>query len=108
MRYEAARNAFALKMAALHDLSLDLSMADNVDELCRRAVILGQRVLGYDRIGIWFIDPSDPALLYGSYGTDEDGHIRDERGVHLGLRFGFGFFKFCAKGVLERAVKLVR
>ena len=81
MRYEAARNAFALKMAALHDLSLDLSMADNVDELCRRAVILGQRVLGYDRIGIWFIDPSDPALLYGSYGTDEDGHIRDERGV---------------------------
>lgn len=81
MRYEAARNAFAMKMAALHDLSLELSLADNVDELCRRAVIMGQRVLGYDRIGIWFIDPSDPALLYGSFGTDEGGRIRDERGI---------------------------
>jgi diguanylate cyclase (GGDEF)-like protein len=81
LRYEAARNAFALKMAALHDLSLELSLADNVDELCRRAIILGHRVLGYDRIGIWFIDPSDPGLLYGSFGTDEEGRIRDERGV---------------------------
>jgi diguanylate cyclase (GGDEF)-like protein len=81
LRYEAARNAFALKMAALHDLSLDLSLADDVDELCRRAVILGQRVLGYDRIGIWFTDAADPGLLYGSFGTDESGRLRDERGI---------------------------
>jgi diguanylate cyclase (GGDEF)-like protein len=81
LRYEAARNAFALKMAALHDLSLDLSLADNVDELCRKAVVLGQKVLGYDRIGIWFVDVADPALLYGSYGSDEAGRVRDERGV---------------------------
>lgn len=80
-RFEAARNAFALKMAALHDLSLDLSLADDVDELCRRAVELGHRVLGYDRIGIWFIDPADPGLLFGSFGTDETGRVRDERGV---------------------------
>jgi diguanylate cyclase (GGDEF)-like protein len=68
-------------MAALHDLSLDLSLADDVDDLCRRAVDLGQRVLGFDRIGIWFVDSADSALLYGSYGTDEEGRIRDERGV---------------------------
>ena len=80
-RFEAARNAFALKMAALHDLSLDLSITDDVDELCKRAVELGHRVLGYDRISIWFIDPADPALLFGSYGTDETGRVRDERGV---------------------------
>jgi diguanylate cyclase (GGDEF)-like protein len=80
-KFEAARNAFALKMAALHDLSLDLSLADDVDDLCRRAVGLGHRILGFDRIGIWFIDPLDSALLYGSYGTDETGLIRDERGV---------------------------
>jgi diguanylate cyclase (GGDEF)-like protein len=80
-RFEAARNAFAMKMAALHDLSLELSMAEDVDELCRRAVILGQRVLGYDRIAVWFVDPSDPAVLRGSYGTDEAGRVRDERGI---------------------------
>ncbi len=79
--FEAARNAFAMKMAALHDLSLDLSLADDVDDLCRRAVGLGHRILGYDRIGIWFVDPEDPALLSGSFGTDEAGLIRDERGV---------------------------
>ena len=79
--FEAARNAFALKMAALHDLSLDLSLSEDVDDLCRRAVGLGHRILGCDRIGIWFVDAEDPALLYGSYGTDEAGLIRDERGV---------------------------
>ena len=81
MRYEAARNAFALKMAALHDISLELALAEDVDELCRKAVVLGQRVLGFDRIGIWFIDAADPALLFGSFGTDEAGRVRDERGV---------------------------
>jgi diguanylate cyclase (GGDEF)-like protein len=80
-RLDAARNAFALKMAALHDLSLELSMAEDVDDLCRRAVGLGHRVLGFDRIGLWFVDPADPALLYGSFGTDESGGIRDERGI---------------------------
>jgi diguanylate cyclase (GGDEF)-like protein len=85
LRYEAARNAFALKMATLHDLSLELSLADDVDELCRRAVILGQRVLGFDRIGIWFVDPDDPDELYGSFGTDEAGRIRDERGARYRL-----------------------
>ncbi len=82
LRNETARNSFALKMAALHDLSLELSLSENVDELCRRAVVLGHNVLGFDRIGIWFVAPSDPALLYGSFGMDEAGRIRDERGVH--------------------------
>jgi diguanylate cyclase (GGDEF)-like protein len=76
---EAARSAFALKMAALHDLSLDLSLAENVDDLCRRAVTLGHDILGFDRIGIWFVDQEDSALLFGSYGIDEKGKLRDER-----------------------------
>lgn len=80
-RPASTRNIFALKLAALHDLSVDLSLADSVDELCRRAVGLGYKVLGFDRIGIWFVDPSDPGQLRGSFGTDESGGIRDERGL---------------------------
>jgi diguanylate cyclase (GGDEF)-like protein len=80
-RHEAARNAFALKMAALHDLSLELSLSEDVDDLCRRAVTMGHRILGYDRISVWFVDPLDPGLLFGTYGTDESGKLRDERGV---------------------------
>ena len=82
VRGEAARNSFALKMAALHDLSLELALADDVDELCRRAVVLGHNILGFDRIGIWFVEPSDPAILYGSFGMDDKGRIQDERGIH--------------------------
>jgi len=76
---EAARNAFALKMAALHDLSLDLVLAEDQAQLCQRAVEQGRSILGIDRIGIWFADPEDPAVLYGSFGVDESGNIRDER-----------------------------
>jgi len=80
-RNEAARNAFALKMAALHDLSLELSLSEDVDDLCRRAVTMGHLILGYDRISIWFVDQLDPGLLFGTYGTDESGRLRDERGI---------------------------
>jgi diguanylate cyclase (GGDEF)-like protein len=80
---EGALERFAIKMAALHDLSVDLSVAEGIDELCERAVTLGRIVLGFDRIGIWFVDSMDPGIMRGSYGTDESGNIRDERGVVL-------------------------
>ena len=74
---------FAIQMASLHDLSGELSVAEGIEELCERAVRLGRIVLGFDRIGIWFIDSEDPSILYGSFGTDESGRVRDERGIIL-------------------------
>jgi diguanylate cyclase (GGDEF)-like protein len=74
---------FAVKLAALHDLSIELSLTDGFDELCERAVRLGRMVLGFDRISIWFADQKDPSFIHGSFGTDESGKIRDERGIRI-------------------------
>jgi diguanylate cyclase (GGDEF)-like protein len=76
-------DSFTVKMAALHDLSIELSLASGIDELCERAVRMGRIVLGFDRIGIWFVDRDDPLFLKGSFGVDESGRIRDERGIRL-------------------------
>jgi diguanylate cyclase (GGDEF)-like protein len=66
------------KLTRLHSVSLDLSMADSVDRLCRMAVELGTRRLGFDRLGIWFFDPENPEVLVGTYGVDEAGDMRHE------------------------------
>jgi diguanylate cyclase (GGDEF)-like protein len=76
-------DSFVFKMAALHDLSIELSLAAGIDELCERAVRLGRSILGFDRIGLWFADPNDQGVLQGSFGTDEAGRVRDERGIRL-------------------------
>jgi len=67
------------RLAALVEITNELSMIDSFDELCRRAVELARSRLGFDRIGIWF-RTEDPDTIIGSFGVDENGHICDERG----------------------------
>lgn len=59
-----------------------LSLVTSTDDLCRRAVELGIASLGFDRLGIWF-RTEDPTMINGSYGTDEQGHVRDEREMRV-------------------------
>lgn len=66
-------------LRALHDISMELARSSDVQSLCRRAVELGKLVLGFDRLGIWFIDTDDPDWNVGTWGTDEAGNLRDER-----------------------------
>jgi two-component sensor histidine kinase len=62
---------------------MELSRADDTDSLCRRAVELCISRLGFDRIGIWFLEPGDPRMMRGTWGTDEEGRPRDERGIRV-------------------------
>ena len=80
---ETARD-FQEQLKTLHALSIDLSAAASFDDLCRLAVELGRERLGFDRIGLWFLD-SDPRFMLGSFGTDEQGRTRDERGIRLSV-----------------------
>jgi PAS domain S-box-containing protein len=75
-----AEREFSRRLAELHRVSLELSLADSVDDMCRLAVELGRDLLQIDRIGIWFVDRQDPAYMLGTFGVDEQGQIRDERG----------------------------
>ena len=78
---ELAARALQERLTTLHDVVLELSRAGSFDELCRRAVQLGMRRLGFDRLGLWFTRPNGE--IQGSFGTDESGRLRDERGVQI-------------------------
>ncbi len=70
--------SFAHQLVALTDVTNQLSKANSFDDLCRDAVILGRSRLGFDRLGIWFEDLPNQQMV-GSFGTDEQGELRDER-----------------------------
>ena len=76
---EEAERRFSAQMTALHEVSNELSKVDSVDELCRRTVELGRGRLGFDRLGVWLMD-KDSGFVMGTYGVDENGQLRDERG----------------------------
>ncbi len=77
------REPIDVRLRALHDISMELSRQPDFGSLCRRAVELCIARLGFDRIGVWFLDPDDERSIIGSWGTDEAGHPRDEQGIRL-------------------------
>jgi signal transduction histidine kinase len=78
---ERAEREFERRLRTLIEIGNELSLAESVDALCRRAVELGITRLGFDRLGIWFRG-SEPGMVDGSYGTDERGQLTDERSIH--------------------------
>ena len=66
------------QLSTLHEISIRLSLAETRDEICKLAIDLGHKELGFDRLGLWIIDPKDPEYLKGSYGIDETGNLRLE------------------------------
>jgi PAS domain S-box-containing protein len=77
---EETARSFQEQLKTLHALSSELASAASFDDLCRMAVELGTSRLGFDRLGLWFID-DDPHFKVGSFGIDEHGNLRDERGI---------------------------
>ncbi|MEO7908331.1 MAG: GAF domain-containing protein [Roseiflexaceae bacterium] len=77
---EETARSFQEQLKTLHALSSELASADSFDDLCRMAVELGCSRLGFDRLGLWFMD-DDPHFKLGSFGIDEHGNLRDERGM---------------------------
>ena len=76
--YEAERY-FSKNLKSLHELSLDLSLAADIDALCYQAIESGCQRLNFERLGIWFLDLDDQDYLVGTYSIDEKRQVRDER-----------------------------
>jgi PAS domain S-box-containing protein len=87
-RVEAALRQYQSRLKALNEVTIELSKTQSSEELCRRAVELGQKRLGFDRLGLWIYDDEDPTMAVGTFGIDEQGNIRDER-MHR-TSWGFG------------------
>jgi len=93
---EERERRFQGRLRTLHEVGNELSAVPSFDDLCRRAVELGIGRLGFERLGIWFFDRDDPETIVGSFGTDETGQIRDERGARHKVRENEVFRRFLA------------
>ncbi len=80
---EEGERQFSGHLKTLHEISNVLSKADSVDELCRQAVELGRSRLAFDRLSVWLLAPEDHSVVVGTWGVDEKGDLRDERGCRL-------------------------
>ena len=76
---------FSEQLAALQDVTNELSKVESFDDLCLQAVQLGRSRMGFDRLSIWFIE-EHRGIMRGSFGTDERGELRDERNAQVEFR----------------------
>jgi len=77
------RVSYEYDLKSLHEISFELSLCQSVDDLCRESVRLGLDRLSFDRLGLWLVDRNDPRWKLGTWGTDESGRLRDERGARV-------------------------
>lgn len=80
-RSEDHSKTFLDRLKDLQDITIELTQIDDFDDFCRRAIELGRSRLKFERIGLWLIDMDNPAYTVGTFGTHEDGSIRDERSI---------------------------
>ena len=79
-REEEART-FLEQLRSLHEVSAELARVaeeGSFDDLCRHAIELGQANLDFERLGLWF-QAAATNEVFGSFGIDESGCVRDER-----------------------------
>jgi len=84
-RQQEEEQAFAQRLATLHQVSMDLSRSSSPDDLCRMAIEFGCHKLGFDRMAVFLVAPDQPNAMVGTFGVDEQGGLRDERGNVLRL-----------------------
>lgn len=75
---EQTTQAFLDDMKALQEIYLELGSIRQLDELYRNMILLSRERLGIERIGLFRLEESGDYLI-GTFGTDADGTIRDER-----------------------------
>ncbi len=89
---KAADAALALRQAqererqsyltALHEITLELTRAETLDDYYRTTVVQGRQKLGLERMALLLYDPATDGVS-GTYGTDTDGSLVDERHLHF-------------------------
>jgi len=77
-----AEAAFSERLAALNTLLIELSQCTSCDALCRRAVECAHEGLRFERVGVW-LTTDEAETIRGTFGIDEEGHLRDERESRL-------------------------
>lgn len=94
---EKAIKYFSDQLTSLHEISIILSLTETFDDLCRQVIFLGRQKLGFDRMGLWFVDPRDPDYLLGSFGIDVNGQLLDERDQRIHISTTPNYVQFLQK-----------
>lgn len=76
---QQAETTFSQQLTKLHEIGLVLARSSSPDDLLRQAIIDGSENLGFDRMGIWLTRDDAPSMIFGTFGIDEHGALRDER-----------------------------
>ncbi|MBI1279963.1 MAG: PAS domain S-box protein [Anaerolineaceae bacterium] len=74
---EASRKSLEYQQA-LNEINIELADLDLFNDIAKRAIELGTTRLGFDRLGLMIYE-AESGLIKGSFGTDRNGNIRDER-----------------------------
>jgi PAS domain S-box-containing protein len=83
---QESTRAFLERLKALHQVSIELASAPTLEALACSVIELGRSKLKFDRLGLWFVD-DEQRFMYGSFGTDESGNIRDEHSGRLPFNY---------------------
>lgn len=67
-------------LKALHEVSIELTRTETLDEFYRMAVDSGLRQFNFDRIGLLLYDEESGNAI-GTYGTDAEGKLIDEHHI---------------------------
>jgi len=105
---EQATIDFQNKLKILNEVSIELDRTESFDELCRLGIELGMDRLGFDRLSLWFVDEKREWML-GTFGVDEQGRIRDERGESFKFagEIMFGFYHGTKQVVVNTEAELL-
>ena len=71
---------FQVRLKHLNEITIQLSQINDQEELCRQTIKLGVEKLGFDRLGLWFLN-HERDLMVGTYGIDEHGQLRNEHNM---------------------------
>ncbi|WP_198552807.1 sensor histidine kinase [Psychromonas sp. Urea-02u-13] len=76
---ESSWKNFADTMGKLHAITRRISQVATLDELYQQSIIEAQQHLYLDRLAIFLLDTETNEMI-GTWGTDQDGTVKDERG----------------------------
>lgn len=75
-----AEMAFQKYLRELHEISVELTQIDDLDDFYYRTIEFGLERLGFDRMALYLYNPANETAR-GTYGTNTDGKISDEHDV---------------------------
>ncbi len=73
---------FQSYLTALHEITIELTQIDDLDNFFKQVVLLGLERLGLERLAVFLYDP-ETGLALGTFGTDTTGQLSDERHIRF-------------------------